>query len=157
MGSQGWMQKGDGGENELTTTFYYFQDHSVIDIFQEADFGEFSFEFPGLSVHVSKVVLGLFIPKMLVLEDDALPHFPAEVWPSKDLVINSRSPESRRHCFWHFFKGWHDASHPNIIKLRTSVPCFNSSCLFSALHSDLSSRVCCTETLTQERPIMWTS
>lgn len=65
-------------------TVQYFQDHSVIDIFQEAGFGEFSFEFTGLSLHLFEVVPGIFIPKMFVLEDDALTPFPAEVWPSKD-------------------------------------------------------------------------
>lgn len=47
-------------------TVQYFQDHSVIDIFQKAGFGEFSFEFTGLSLHLFEVVPGIFIPKMFL-------------------------------------------------------------------------------------------
>lgn len=75
------MQKGDQGENGWSlqpgsdATVQYIQEYSVIHVSQEAGFGGCSCEFTGLSRRASEVVLGIFVPKMVVLEDDALLRF----------------------------------------------------------------------------------
>lgn len=43
--------------------------------FKKLVLGSFSCELTGLSRRASEVVLGVFVPKMFVLEDDALTHF----------------------------------------------------------------------------------